>query len=307
MRRLLWIAVLPCAACAVGGDASAAGTTSAAGDRAALDTGFDPTAQCAAAENHILACGGTSDQDYYGQYAGRSCADAGSSTADCEAKCVVAASCDSLLTADESCTNDGQGCTWCDDPAYECVYVCIHGECNTPLVLSFTRAPVTFEPASGSFDFGAGPIATDWPSAATRWLALDRNGNGRIDSAAELFGNDTPRPGLAPGANGFVPLSDLDANHDGVLTAADPAFSRLLLWTDRNGDRASQPAELGLLTAAGVVAIDLVPGVGRGCDDRGNCEGETADVRFTDAGGSHVGQIIDVYLRERRGAPLAAR
>src|SRR5215510_2086314 len=63
-----------------------------------------------------------------------------------------------------------------------------HYECTcsyTPLVLSFDRAPVEFIPAAASFAFdltGAGQnIATDWPTARTPWLALDRDGDGRIN------------------------------------------------------------------------------------------------------------------------------
>src|SRR5262249_25450000 len=55
--------------------------------------------------------------------------------------------------------------------------------CATPIVISFDGAPVTFLQATGSFDlFGRdASIGTDWVSAATPWLAFDRDGNGRID------------------------------------------------------------------------------------------------------------------------------
>lgn len=46
------------------------------------------------------------------------------------------------------------------------------------------------------------------------FLALDRNGNRRIDGGAELFGD-------AAAANGWVALAQLDANGDGTIDARD--------------------------------------------------------------------------------------
>ena len=89
------------------------------------------------------------------------------------------------------------------------------------------------------------------------FLALDRNGNGRIDDGSELFGNHTPLPGGVPAANGFDALRQYDTNNDGILDRTDPIWSSLLLWIDSDHDGKSAPSEMALLRESGVRIIGL--------------------------------------------------
>jgi hypothetical protein len=174
-----------------------------------------------------------------------------------------------------------------------------HCACNTPLVLSFDGAPVVFDThATGSFDLTRDGVCHggDWPTAVTPWLAIDRDGNGSIDSGADLFGSATRLAGGGFATNGFDALRDLDDNKDGVFDANDAAFTKVVVWTDRNMDRLSTPSELTSLAEAGVKSIDLHDRREVRCDARGNCEGERS--RFTMADGRR-GTVIDVYLVQR--------
>jgi hypothetical protein len=98
------------------------------------------------------------------------------------------------------------------------------------------------------------------------FLAMDRNGNGRIDDGSELFGNYTPAH--ASGAplttpNGFEALAFLHSSGYGAsvpddrIDARDAAFARLLLWRDENHNGISEPNELRTAASAGVVAIGI--------------------------------------------------
>jgi hypothetical protein len=97
-----------------------------------------------------------------------------------------------------------------------------------------------------------------WTTAGAQvgFLALDLNGNGVIDTGAELFAGPPSGPirGRVPTdvENGFTRLAAYDTpaqggNGDGVISEADEVFSRLRLWVDANHDAVSQPAELGLI------------------------------------------------------------
>jgi hypothetical protein len=172
----------------------------------------------------------------------------------------------------------------------------------TPLVLSFDGAPIVYRTDhQRAFDLdGAQSLATDWPTAATPWLALDRDGSGSIEDGSELFGSMTTLPGGRRAANGFEALRELDTNADGRITAEDAAFARLLVWSDRDGDRRSSPGELVTAAAWGLLSIDLAYSVEPSCDTRGNCEVERATFRFVDGHGiERVGAVVDVHLAAR--------
>ena len=175
----------------------------------------------------------------------------------------------------------------------------VGGGTGTPLVVAFADEPVTYT-HGGAFAFTPGrPTPSDWPTATTPWIALDRDGDGAITSGAELFGSSTLLPDGRTAKNGFEALAALDANHDGVIDARDPMFASLLLWSDRDGNRASSPDELVPL-ASRIVSISLNDRVEVRCDARDNCERERAQMRWRDAAGTlHIGSVVDVYLPGR--------
>jgi hypothetical protein len=115
-----------------------------------------------------------------------------------------------------------------------------------------------------AFDiFAAGPRGgkpfMGWTAAGSEvaLLALDRNGNGRIDHGGELFGTGTLLKNGPHAENGFDALAEYDANADGVIDASDPVWSYLLLWTDSNHDGVSQPSELQPVAFSPITKIDL--------------------------------------------------
>lgn len=167
---------------------------------------------------------------------------------------------------------------------------------GTPLVIAFHNQPVRYTRTPGRFAFLPGdPLASDWPTAVTPWIARDLNRNGTIDSGAELFGSNTVLPNGSAASNGFVALAALDANRDGRIDAADPAFASLLLWADHDGDRKSSPSELTPLSSI-VVSISLNYKVKPRCDARGNCERERSTIVWRDAGKLRRGSVIDIHL-----------
>lgn len=91
------------------------------------------------------------------------------------------------------------------------------------------------------------PESISAPKGDDALLALDRNGNGRIDSGKELFGDQHGA------SNGFAELSKYDDNRDGRIDQQDSVFEQLsLLRFDAQGRQQQQT-----LAEAGVSAIHL--------------------------------------------------
>lgn len=171
----------------------------------------------------------------------------------------------------------------------------------TPLVLSFSHAPVEFTRASGSFDLHGAEMSTStaWVSAQTPWLVLDLDDNGSIDDGREMFGSMTTLPNQSRAKNGFEALAQYDSNHDGLLSTEDAIWPKLRLWSDINQDRTSQPSELQSVAAAGIESIALGAHPTERCDAaHGACEGMQANMTFTDRLGRRAtGAVIDVFFR----------
>jgi hypothetical protein len=126
------------------------------------------------------------------------------------------------------------------------------------------------------------PERVSWTAADSdeAFLALDRNGNGFIDSGAELFGNHTPTTNTSQSditaANGFEALRFSEgpsfgrSRRDGVVDARDAVFSRLVLWRDLNHNGISEPGELQPLCESDLVQIETDYRTSRRTDRFGN-------------------------------------
>jgi hypothetical protein len=204
-------------------------------------------------------------------------------------QCVGAPECSNFEDVDcAGCVLDEQGVPHAFD---DCA-----GGTSTPLVLSFDGAAVQYGSGGRHFDLGRCE-ATDWPTASTPWLALDRDRSGHIDGGHELFGSATRLRGGGLADNGFTALAELDLDRDGKITPADPSFADLVLWADGDADRRSSGLELQSVAQQGLVAIELQYASDRRCDARANCEVERASFTWRDAlGREQVGEVVDVHL-----------
>lgn len=131
-----------------------------------------------------------------------------------------------------------------------------------PLVLDLDGdgvETISWEQSGVFFDHDGNRYAerTGWVAADDALLVRDLDGDGRILSGAELFGNHTVLANGSLAANGFEALRALDDNGNGHIDAADAGWSQLRLWRDGDGDGAVDPGELLDLGSMGVHSLSL--------------------------------------------------
>ncbi|HQR04020.1 MAG: hypothetical protein JSR19_00375 [Proteobacteria bacterium] len=103
-----------------------------------------------------------------------------------------------------------------------------------PLMLNFDGLGARLLDGRINFDlYGTGKTdAIPLLGSGSAYLALDRNGNGRIDSGRELFG---PASG-----SGMAELAAYDSDGNGWIDENDPVFQQLRLWNPQSGNRGLQ-------------------------------------------------------------------
>lgn len=93
-----------------------------------------------------------------------------------------------------------------------------------PLVINFGGSTAQLQNTRFSFDLDGDGNKEQVPILAgnSGYLALDANGNGKIDSGKELFG--------ATSGDGFADLAQYDSDSNGWIDEGDAVFAQLRVW-----------------------------------------------------------------------------
>ena len=107
-----------------------------------------------------------------------------------------------------------------------------------PLVINFEGNAAQLTQDTFSFDIDADGAEDQiaFVASGSGFLALDANGDGRVNDGIELFGTLS--------GDGFADLAEYDEDGNGWIDEADSIYNRLRIWT-RNGAGGDQLLALG--------------------------------------------------------------
>lgn len=114
---------------------------------------------------------------------------------------------------------------------------------------------------------------TGWISKNEAILAIDKNGNGKIDDQSEMFGSTEK--------TGFEELKELDSNSDGIIDVKDKDFSKIRVWQDLNENGVTDEGELKTAEETGIKAIYTNSYKMNGANNN-NLITEKATIQYTD-------------------------
>ena len=179
------------------------------------------------------------------------------------------------------------------------------GSLSTPIVLDLNGDGVkTLAISSGvKFDLYANgsQVQTGWVSSGDGLLVLDRNHDGAINDGSELFGSSTTLANGQKATDGYIALSEMDSNRDGVINQEDAGFGDLRVWVDANSDGVSGAGEIQSLASLQISQISLQASAGSAMDN-GNIVGLTSTYQTTD-GVTHA--AADVWFAT--GRPIGSQ
>ena len=136
---------------------------------------------------------------------------------------------------------------------------------------------------------------TGWVAPDDGLLVMDQNGDGKIDSGAELFGDHTPLAAGGKARDGFQALAGQDDNGDGVVDQRDSNWHRLRVWRDLNQDGVSQEHELYALAQLDIASLTVTATSHRQTLRNGNLIADLGQYARTDGS---LGSMADIHLRE---------
>jgi hypothetical protein len=158
-----------------------------------------------------------------------------------------------------------------------------------PLVLNFSANSAQLSAQQFAFDLNAdGQTENISFVQGAGFLALDKNGDGKINDGKELFGPAT--------GNGFTELQQLDQDGNGWIDENDAAFKQLQVWT-KDG---AGTDHLSSLAQAGVAALYLgnvsTPFAIKNAQNQQQAQLNATGLWLSDAGKVNTLQQVDLVV-----------